>query len=35
VGETEGVMSDATVALTIALVLAGLSLLGLYLDGRK
>jgi hypothetical protein len=28
-------MSDATVALTIALVLAGLSLLGLFVDGRK
>lgn len=28
-------MSDASVALTIALVLAGLSLIGLYLDGRK
>lgn len=28
-------MSDASVALTIALVLAGLSLLGLFVDGRK
>lgn len=28
-------MSDASVALTIALILAGLSLLGLFLDGRK
>lgn len=28
-------MSDATVALAIALVLAGLSLLGLFVDGRK
>lgn len=28
-------MSDASVALTIALILAGLSLLGLFVDGRK
>jgi len=28
-------MSDASVALAIALILAGLSLLGLYLEGRK
>jgi len=28
-------MSDATVTLAIALVLAGLSLIGLYLEGRK
>lgn len=28
-------MSDASVALTIALVLAGLSLIGLFVDGRK
>lgn len=28
-------MSDATVALTIAVILAGLSLLGLLLDGRR
>lgn len=28
-------MSDATVALAIALILAGLSLLGLFMDGRK
>lgn len=28
-------MSDASVALTIALLLAGLSLIGLFVDGRK
>ena len=28
-------MSDASVALVIALVLAGLSLIGLFVDGRK
>lgn len=28
-------MSDASVALTIALILAGLSLIGLFVDGRK
>lgn len=28
-------MSDASVALAIALVLAGLSLIGLFVDGRK
>lgn len=28
-------MSDATVALAIALILAGLSLIGLFVDGRK
>lgn len=28
-------MSDASIALTIALILAGLSLLGLFVDGRK
>ena len=28
-------MNDASVALTIALILAGLSLIGLFVDGRK
>lgn len=28
-------MSDASVALAIALILAGLSLIGLFVDGRK
>lgn len=28
-------MSDASVALTIALILAGLSLVGLFVDRRK
>lgn len=28
-------MSDASAALAIALVLAGLSLVGLFVDGRK
>lgn len=28
-------MSDASVALAIALILAGLSLVGLFVDGRK
>ena len=28
-------MSDSSVALAIALVLAGLSLIGLFVDGRK
>jgi hypothetical protein len=28
-------MSDASVALAIALALAGLSLIGLFVDGRK
>ena len=28
-------MSDASIALTIALILAGLSLVGLFVDGRK
>lgn len=28
-------MSDATVALAIALILAGLSLIGLFVDGRR
>ena len=33
-GRKAGAMSDATVALAIALVLAGLSLIGLFLDRR-